>query len=311
MRGVAFIARGDFGIGRLDTVAERTRIESRIPDRPAFGANEDIAVVVVIGAQHLGVGLAAGGIGCRGQESDRTAATLLEQLRIAIGELVGHGCAEAGRDKQLLRQQAGPEVFADLRIGDPLLGQRLAIGVLAEIAIGPAEGGDHADLAVDEIVARADAVLLREAHDGRAVDQRFERSVQPAFAQECLHGRRRLVLAERVEPVIGGANEIGCGNLLVADHCHAVSAGYSPESSGARNIRAGEGESDQAEERQRDGQTELGLEEVTKKLEHGVRAIPLMAAIFRGHPDGLGRFIPHATARQQVAKGFDARRNLL
>ena len=192
----------------------------------------------------------------------------------------------------MLRKQADTEIAADLSIADPLHGQRLAICLFVEIAVRAAKGGNHANLAIQQILSGTEPIFSGVSLDRVAIDQSFQNQFQLTAADEFRHGKRGIFLPKTVEAIIRSHYQIGSADLFIADHGDAITACDSTECAGAGNVCAGKGEGYKAKECQRNGKAEFGLEEVAEELEHDLRAIPSGCCCRSGGPERVGALYP-------------------
>ena len=253
----------------------------------------------------LGARRGFGGKGRRGKEADRPFAPFAEQAGIALRQSLRHHSAESGGARDLLGEQARADVVAHLRIGQPLCGEGLAVGVLVEIPVRAAKGGYRLNFAVYQIVARPEAVVAREGRDDIAVDQLVQHLLETAPGDEGGHGQGRIFLANSIERARRRTAQFRTVDPLVTDDRDPVAPGDSAEHSGARHVGAGEGEGDQAEKGEGKAKADLGLEETAEESEHGCERHPVGSD---GRPPGAERFgalYPRCDLAATGVEGFD------
>ncbi len=168
----------------------------------------------------------------------------------------------------MLCQQATAQIPPHLCIRHVACGKCIAIGGLVEIAVRTLETGDEQDLAVHQIIARAQPVAIGKDRQCGTFGQLFHQPVQPAFRDERRHGNGGILLPQVQQGVVCRIHHFGTGNLFIADDRDAFTTRNTAEGRRVAHIGDGEGEPDKHDKGERDRNAELRFEEIAKHL-HG------------------------------------------
>ena len=265
---VLFVALADFGVGWLGPFVQSIGAERGVTDAAAFGPDEIRTVFAVECLELFVARLVLRHEQFGGQYRDRSLTAFTQLRGVAAHDAVGELGAENGGNQNLPRNQPIAEVVAHDLVGQPLAAQRLLVQVLAEIAVRAPECGQLHDLAVDKVLARAQAHQAPEFGDRDAVQQRVEHLGQTAILDELFHRQSRLVRLHLAQRIVGRLAQIRGGDFLVPHDRHIVGARKAAEGTGGGNICTGEGERDQDQKADRQREAQLRLEEGTKEVYH-------------------------------------------
>ena len=287
--GIGLVTRGDFRLGRGGIKAELIGAEHRKAQHPAFGAHEARAVILVPGFELLRARRLGGGKGRRRDQRDLALPPLQHQRGIVARDLLGHARRAQRSFEQLLFQQAIAQIAPQGCIADAALAQRCLIDILIEFAGRTAEGRDLEDFAVNQIAPGAQAIVLRIAADGIAIDQLLDDFLKPVLLDELRHGDGGIELgAHLFEPGLGAARHFGSRDRLLADKRNPA-VGRNPAEGRPGDIRGGKGKGDQRQKADEQRQAEPGLEEAAKQRKH------------RSGDPSVARGIPGASRARQRA----------
>ena len=165
-------------------------------------------------------------------------------------------------------EPAGDDV-ADFRIGQPLLRQELAIGLLAELAVQPLGARDLRDLGVDQPLGQMEIIFVGEGDQRALVDQRAEDRLEIA-------GDGRIIglgpLPSRVlEPALHRLAHLALADLLGADPGQRRAAHPEADIAGAEVGDIADREAGERTDREdrHEGHAEFGFGQATEEGEHG------------------------------------------
>ena len=259
-RPVVLVAEGDFGIGRLGSLAQSIGAESGVSQDAAFGPDEAILVLRVILRDFRVARFLLFHKGERRNHQNGALPRFLQERGIPARHLPRHLCAKACGKHDLPRDQALRYIVANGRFAQTLLLQRLSIDFLGKLAVRAAKGWELGNFGIDQALAGDDAVILPEDGNCEAVYQVVEHLLQAIVCKERAHRDRRVFLARPIQRGVGRTRQ-RCGiDPLVAHHRDPIATGHAAEAAGVGDIAAGEGQSDENQESEHDADADLALE---------------------------------------------------